>query len=126
MMLPPYDFGQVLRGHKLPAFGLKSSGNFTFPSLCVDAQIKVFTVKLDLPFLVHQSQKSLLASAEHPELATAPAHPCFRSQAPTGRQAPTGLPLASPTSEKIKCQKEEWSITGAQQHWGCSELGWVQ
>lgn len=80
-----------------------------------------------IPFSVDQSQKSPLASAEHSELATAPAHPCFHSQAPMGRQAPTGLPLASPTFEKMKCQKEDekWSITGALQHWGCSELDWL-
>lgn len=45
--LPPHAFRQVLRGHKLPAFGLKNSGDFTFPSPCVDVQIKVFTVKLN-------------------------------------------------------------------------------
>lgn len=47
MKLPPYDFRQVLKGHKLPAFGLKNYGNITFPSPCVDAQIKVFTVKFN-------------------------------------------------------------------------------
>lgn len=44
-----------------------------------------------------------------------------------GQQAPTGLPLASSTFEKMKCQKEDekWSIAGALQHWGCSELDWL-